>query len=72
MTDSSNPKQKNLRRGRYSQENQIYHITTTILNRVPIFRETQTARLMIRVLRKSDELNKTNTLAFAVMPDHIH
>ena len=67
-----NPHQKNLRKGRYSQGNQIYHITTTTLNRVPIFKDLHAARLIIAVLKKSDELNQTNTLAFVVMPDHIH
>ena len=67
-----NPHQKDLRKGRYSQENQIYHITTTTLNRVPIFKNFVTARLMIDVIKKSDQLNQTVTLAFVVMPDHIH
>ena len=69
---TQNPHQKDLRKGRYSQENQIYHITTTTLNRVPIFKNFVTARLMIDVIKKSDQLNQTVTLAFVVMPDHIH
>jgi putative transposase len=66
------PHQKDLRKGRYSQDNQIYHITTTTLNRAPIFKDFLTARLIITILKKSDALNHTNTLAFVVMPDHIH
>ena len=66
------PHQKNLRKGRYSQESHVYHVTTTTLNRVPIFKDFAIARLMIDVIKKSDELNQTTTLAFVIMPDHIH
>lgn len=72
MIINSKPQQNNLRKGRYSQENQIYHITTTTLNRAPIFKDIIKARIIINVLMKSDKLNKTSTLAFVVMPDHIH
>jgi putative transposase len=69
---NQNPHQKNLRKGRYSSDNQIYHITTTTLSRSPIFKDFSTARLMMHILKKSDELNKTSTLALVIMPDHIH
>jgi len=67
-----NPHQKNLRKGRYSEANQIYHVTTTTLNRAPIFENLQRARLMISILKKSDELQHSNTLTFVIMPDHFH
>ncbi|HYN53989.1 MAG TPA: transposase [Methylotenera sp.] len=66
------PQQNNLRKGRYSQENQVYHITTTTLNRAPIFKDITKARVIINVLMKSDKLDKTSTLAFVIMPDHIY
>ena len=69
---NQNPHQKNLRKGRHSSDNQIYHITTTTLNRTPIFKDFSTARLMMHILKKSDELNNTSTLALVIMPDHIH
>ena len=64
--------QKNLRKGRYSQANQIYHITTTIANRQPLFNEFYLARKIINTIKQSDALNYTTTLAFVVMPDHVH
>ena len=64
--------QKNLRKGRYSQANQIYHITTTIANRQPLFNEFYLARKIINTIKQSDALNHTTTLAFVVMPDHVH
>ncbi len=64
--------QKNLRIGRYSQQNQIYHITFTTINRAPIFKEFANARALIKILKQSDQLKYTTTLAYVVMPDHIH
>ena len=66
------PHQKDLRVGRFSKENHIYHITTTTLNRTPIFKSLVNARLMINILKKSDSLSQTQTLALVVMPDHLH
>jgi putative transposase len=64
--------QKNLRIGRYSQQNQIYHITFTTINRSPIFKDFASARALINILKQSDQLKYTTTLSFVVMPDHIH
>ena len=58
--------------GRFSQPNQIYHITFTTKNREPVFKSFANSRLFIHVLKQSDELQHTNTLAFVVMPDHVH
>ncbi len=64
--------QKDLRKGRLSLPNQIYHITSTCKNRKPIFANFSYARMLIKSLKKSDDLNHTKTLAFIVMPDHLH
>ena len=64
--------QKDLRLGRHSQHNQIYHITFTTINRSPIFNDFAKARTLINILKQSDQLERTTTLAFVVMPDHIH
>jgi putative transposase len=72
MMQNLTPRQKDLRRGRFSQNNQIYHITTSTLNRLPIFLSFDIAHIMVNVLKNSDALNHTQTLSFVVMPDHIH
>ena len=64
--------QKNLRIGRFSQPNQIYHITFTIKNRRPIFKVFTNARIVINIFKQSDQQKHTTTMAFVVMPDHIH
>ncbi|MDO9046125.1 MAG: transposase [Methylobacter sp.] len=67
-----NPHSKDLRKDRHSQSNQIYHITTVTENRVPIFKNFHTARSLIQLLKNEQQLGRANTLAFAVMPDHLH
>jgi len=64
--------QKDLRKGRFSQQNQIYHLTFTTKNRDKVFANFKNARTLINILKQSDHLKHTITLAFIVMPDHIH
>jgi len=63
---------KNLRKGRYSEENRIYVVTTVTVERKPIFLEFAAARALINVLQKHEELGFANTLCFVVMPGHLH
>jgi putative transposase len=64
--------QKNLRKGRYSQASQIYHITTATSNRQPLFSDFHLARKIMNTIKLSDTLGYTTTLAIVVMPDHLH
>jgi putative transposase len=64
--------QKDLRIGRHSQHNQIYHITFATINRTPTFSDFLKARILINILKKTDQLQHVKTLAFVIMPDHIH
>ena len=64
--------QKNLRKGRCSQEHQIYHIITTTANHQPLLTDFYLARKIINTIKQSDTLGYTTTLAFVIMPDHIH
>ncbi len=66
------PHQSNLRRGRYTQANQIYHVISNTKNRQPIFENLKYARIIIQNLMMQDQQEYTKTLAFIVMPDHIH
>ncbi len=67
-----NPHSKDLRKGRHSEPNRIYLITTVTENRVPIFKNFYTARTLIQLLKNEQQLGRANTLAFVVMPDHLH
>ncbi len=61
-----------LRRGRVSISGQIYHIIATTLQRVPVFSDFNRARIAIRVLMDEDKRGTVSTLAFVLMPDHLH
>ena len=63
------PASRTLRKGRASLENQIYLVTFVTEGRKHRFADFQSARLMISVLKSSKH---TKTLAFVVMPDHVH
>ena len=61
-----------LRRGRYSLHHQVYCITTVTRERRPLFTDITTARLLIRELRRLHEQGDVVSLAWVVMPDHLH
>ena len=64
------PHGKNLRNGRVSEPGRIYLITCVTENRDAIFSEWHCGRLLVNVLMK--ENRRAETLAYVVMPDHLH
>jgi putative transposase len=63
---------KDLRKGRISESNRIYHITTTTYQRKPLFTQLSAARVVINALKTEAENEQADTLAFVLMPDHLH
>ncbi|MCY1367592.1 Transposase IS200 like protein [compost metagenome] len=61
-----------LLRGRVSRTGQIYHITTTTEGRAPLFRDFTMARLVIAEMRRLEEQNLLHSIAWVLMPDHLH
>ena len=61
-----------LRIGRFSEANRIYHLTTTTNKRRPYFSDIRLGRIVVQALRYQYEQEKVNSLAFVVMPDHLH
>jgi len=61
-----------LRQGRYSGQYQIYHITTRTHEREPFFLDLTLGRTIVRSLKREDDAGHTKTLAFVIMPDHLH
>ena len=61
-----------LRRGRVSVSGQVYHIIAATQQRAPVFSDFNQARVAIRVLMEEDKLGSVSTLAFVLMPDHLH
>lgn len=66
------PHAKDLRKGRFSEAGRIYLVTTVTLGRNPVFSDFHAARHLINVLRAEHETGSAKTLAFVVMPDHLH
>lgn len=67
-----NPHSGNLRIGRCSSSNQVYHITTATKDREPVFNNFKNARVLINALKYIHAQGKAATLCFVVMPDHLH
>ena len=66
------PHGSNLRRGRYSEPNRLYLLTATLLQRRPLFCDFKLARLLITELRTAHDQQQVTSLAWVVMPDHLH
>lgn len=63
------PASQLLRKGRTSIENQVYLVTFVTEGRTHRFTNLHCGRLMIRTLM---ETSRVKSLAFVVMPDHVH
>ncbi|MFJ4065232.1 REP-associated tyrosine transposase [Pseudomonas sp. NPDC089996] len=61
-----------LRQGRYSEPGRLYLLTTVTRNRNPLFSDLLFARVVISQLRQSDEEGSCRSLAWVLMPDHLH
>ncbi|KAA3628364.1 MAG: transposase [Proteobacteria bacterium] len=61
-----------LRRGRVSEAGRIYLVTTVTRGRIPLFADFALSRAAIGELRRCDHLGRCATLAFMLMPDHLH
>jgi putative transposase len=61
-----------LRRGRVSLTNHVYHVTTTTMDRLPLFDDFWTARAAVRNLNDAAVLREHRLLAWVLMPDHLH
>ena len=66
------PHAQHLRIGRYSEAGRIYLITTVTVGRKPLFADFASARGLIGLMREIGEHDLAATLAFVVMPDHLH
>ena len=61
-----------LRKGRFSEANRAYFITTVVAGRRPLFADFQAARLLIAEARRLHDAEKPRSLAWVLMPDHFH
>ena len=61
-----------LRRGRASIPGQVYSVTLVTHGRWPGLVDISVARRVIGCLCEMDEIGHSETLAFCLMPDHLH
>ncbi|KGJ93613.1 REP-associated tyrosine transposase [Thalassotalea sp. ND16A] len=63
---------QDLSKNRISSENQIYHLVATTHKRMPVFDNFLAARIIINEMKALNEQNILSSLAWVVMPDHLH
>ncbi|MDH1491232.1 REP-associated tyrosine transposase, partial [Ectopseudomonas oleovorans] len=61
-----------LRSGRVSEANRAYLLTTVTHQRHTIFQDWRLARLLIAEMRRLHDQQLVQSLAWVVMPDHLH
>ena len=61
-----------LRKGRFSEANRIYFITTVTHNRRKIFNDLNSARIVVKSMRELNDCGYVDSLSWVVMPDHLH
>ncbi|WGT25737.1 transposase [Pseudomonas marginalis] len=61
-----------LRRGRYSEPGRAYLVTAVVYQRRPVFTNFKLGRLLVQELKQAHDLNLINSLAWVIMPDHLH
>jgi len=66
------PGHRALRKGRYSQVNGIYLLTTVTEQRVPWFQDITFAQIACRAAEDPACLADAQNLCWVVMPDHVH
>ena len=68
------PKQgySELRKHRSSVINKTYHLTFSTKSRIKYFNDFNLARKLIKILKQDEERGQSTTLAFVIMPDHVH
>jgi REP element-mobilizing transposase RayT len=66
------PRSDQLRVGRFSEPERIYLLTSTVHERQPIFADVALGRLLVAELRSAQNDALVESLAWVVMPDHLH
>lgn len=61
-----------LRFGRFSEPGRIYLLTTQVHGREPLFADFNLGRMLVGELRAAHEQGWVDSLAWVLMPDHLH
>jgi REP element-mobilizing transposase RayT len=66
------PHGRDLRKGRVSLDSHAYMVTSVTYDRRPFFLDFDVGRILVSEIQRTDLLCHSDTLAFVVMPDHLH
>ena len=72
MLRSDKPHAGALRRGRYSETGRVYLLTAVLHGREALLQNFALGRLLVAELRDAHENGLVHSLAWVVMPDHLH
>ena len=72
MPIQTSPHAQHLRRGRHAEPGRIYLLTTVIHAREPLLTDLYLAHLLVHELRSAETDDLVESLAWVVMPDHLH
>ena len=72
MKQNRRPHSRDLRKGRISEGGRVYLLTTVTRDRQPLFRNFRFGRIVVNSFRYHHEKGMVSSLAFVVMPDHVH
>ncbi|UZE09472.1 MULTISPECIES: REP-associated tyrosine transposase [Pseudomonas] len=61
-----------LRKARVSESGRIYLLTAVTEQRQPVFADWQSGRRLVDQLRLADQTSRVTSMAWVVMPDHLH
>ncbi|MGF6399991.1 REP element-mobilizing transposase RayT [Pseudomonas frederiksbergensis] len=61
-----------LRKARFSESGRIYLLTVVVHQREPVFADWRMGRLLVDQLRCADQTSVVHSMAWVVMPDHLH
>ena len=60
------------RLGRISEVGRVYFITTNIQDREPVFADWTVGRLLVKAMAQEEADGNAVSMAWVVMPDHLH
>ncbi|MGH8355704.1 MAG: REP-associated tyrosine transposase [Pseudomonas sp.] len=72
MPDHAKSHAHRLRTGRYPEPGRIYWLTTVVQDRKALFSDWHLGRLLVQELRRAENERQVVSLAWVVMPDHLH
>ena len=72
MLRSDKPHAGALRHGRVSEPGRVYLLTAVLHGREALLKDLYLARLLVAELRDAHECGQVSSLAWVVMPDHLH